>query len=182
MNCRDKISVAAIAAFLMSGAALAADEVKTAIGGGGGAAVGAAVGQTFGGKTGAIVGGALGGGAGAAVTTEGSGKTGAIVGGAVGGGAGAAVGQAVGGKTGAVVGAGVGGASGAVVGKTVGENNAQTASLKTASAPRYDDTRRVAYYDDDHDGRKGKKNHKKKDRCYEEHPGRGHAYGKYKDC
>jgi len=64
----------------------------------------------------------------------------------------------------------------------VGETNAQTTSLKTASAPRYDDTRRVAYYDDDHDGKKGKKKNKKKDRCNEEHPGRGHAYGKYKDC
>jgi hypothetical protein len=90
------------------------------------------------------------------------------------------VGQAVGGKTGAVVGAGVGGATGAVVGKSVGENNAQTAT-RTASGQRYDDYRRTGYYDDDRDGRKGKKN-KKRDRCYEDHPGRGHAYGKYKDC
>jgi hypothetical protein len=151
--------------------AMGADEMRTAIGGGAGAAAGAAVGQAMGGKTGAILGGAVGGGAGAAVTTQGSGQGGAVVGGAVGGAAGAAVGQAVGGKGGAVVGAGVGGASGAVVGKNVGENSA---------GPRRGDGYYVApvVYGDE----KKHKNKKKKNRCDEDHPGRGNAYGKYKDC
>ena len=95
------------------------------------------------------------------------------IGGGAGAAAGAAVGQAVGGKTGAVLGAGVGGASGAVVGKNVGESS--------GSARRGDVYIGAAYGDPYYDQKKHK-NKKKKNRCDEEHPGRGNAYGKYKDC
>ena len=157
-----------------------ADDAKTAVGGGVGAAAGAAIGQSVGGKSGAIVGGAVGGAAGAAVSTKGSGQTGAVVGGAVGGAAGTAAGQSVGGKTGAVVGAGVGGAAGATIGKNVGES----AKPKAANVGTTSSTGRN--FDDNDRNKSGKKHkkkkHKKEDRCHEEHPGKGHAYGKYKDC
>ena len=167
----------ALAGALFAGlvTAVIADDAKTAVGGGVGAAAGAAIGQSVGGNTGAIVGGAVGGATGAAVSTSGSGKSGAVVGGAVGGAAGAAVGQSVGGKTGAVVGAGVGGASGAVVGKSVGESDKVKSSAAGSRGKEY----RQVGDDGGHD--KPKKKHKK-NRCDEEHPGEGHAYGKYKDC
>jgi hypothetical protein len=93
----------------------AGDNVKSALGGGLGAAAGAAVGQKIGGDKGTVVGGAAGGALGAAATNQGCGRKGAIVGGAIGGGAGAAIGQQTG-RNGAIVGAGVGGAAGAAVG------------------------------------------------------------------
>lgn len=136
----------------------------TLLGGGLGAAAGAVIGQSVGGKNGAIVGGAVGGATGAAVSTKGSGQSGAMVGGAIGGGAGAAVGQSVGGSTGAIVGAGLGGAAGSSLGKGA------TQQPKAGQA---------GYYDDGHH-KHGK--HGKHSRCFDDHPGQGHAYGKYKDC
>jgi hypothetical protein len=172
------ILAGAFISFFAASASFAGD-ADTAVGGGVGAAAGAMIGQSVGGKTGAIVGGAVGGATGAAVSTSGSGQSGAVVGGAVGGAAGAAVGQAAGGKTGAVIGAGVGGASGAVIGKNVTETpKAQPAS--TGDMRREGHVLRAGYDNDDH--RKKKKKSRKKERCDEEHPGRGHAYGKYKDC
>jgi len=153
------------ATLLLAGPAVAGDG-GTLLGGGLGAAAGAVLGQSVGGKNGAIVGGAVGGATGAAVSTKGSGQSGAIVGGALGGGAGAAVGQSVGGSTGAIVGAGLGGAAGSSLGKGA------TQQVK-AGPTGY-------YYDDDGGHRHGK--HGKRNRCFDEHPGRGHAYGKYKDC
>ena len=87
-----------------------ADELRTILGGGVGAAAGTILGQSVGGRSGAVIGGALGGATGAAVTTHGHGQNGAILGGALGGAAGAAVGQSTGGRNGAVLGAGLGGA------------------------------------------------------------------------
>jgi len=136
----------------------------TLLGGGLGAAAGAVIGQSVGGKNGAIVGGAVGGATGAAVSTKGSGQSGAMVGGAIGGGAGAAVGQSMGGSTGAVLGAGLGGAAGSTLGKGV------TQQPKAGQA---------GYYDGGHH-KHGK--HGKHNRCFDDHPGQGHAYGKYKDC
>ena len=110
------------ALLLLAGAASPAwaGDGGTLLGGGLGAAAGAVIGQSVGGKNGAIVGGAVGGATGAAVSTKGSGQSGAMVGGAIGGGAGAAVGQSVGGSTGAVLGAGLGGAAGSTLGKVKG--------------------------------------------------------------
>jgi hypothetical protein len=85
----------------------------------------------------------------------------------------------MGGRTGAVVGAGVGGAAGATVGKNVGETPAPQAARGGVVSVAGQG------YDDDHRGRKDKKHKKnkhKKHRCDDEHPGKGHAYGKYKDC
>lgn len=149
------------AALLLAGTVASAHDGGTLLGGGLGAAAGAVIGQSVGGKNGAIVGGAVGGATGAAVSTKGSGQSGAMVGGAIGGGAGAAVGQSVGGSTGAVVGAGLGGAAGSSLGKGV------TQQPKAGQA---------GYYGEGHH------KHGKHNRCFEEHPGRGHAYGKYKGC
>lgn len=100
-----------------------ADELRTILGGGVGAAAGTILGQSVGGRSGAVIGGALGGATGAAVTTRGHGQNGAILGGALGGAAGAAVGQSTGGRNGAVVGAGLGGAAGATIGRSVGRDS-----------------------------------------------------------
>jgi len=149
--------------FMMSGNAMAENSnLKTAVGGGVGAAAGTAVGQAVGGNTGAIVGAAVGGGVGGAVTTKGEARTGAIIGGAAGGATGAVVGQKVGGSTGAVVGAGIGGAGGAAIGKAIAEpDNRHT------SGPVHK-TGGTAYYDNALPGKK--KRH-----------GNGHAYGHYKN-
>ena len=100
-----------------------ADDLRTILGGGVGAAAGTILGQSVGGRSGAVIGGALGGATGAAVTTRGPGQNGAVIGGAVGGAAGAAVGQSTGGRNGAVLGAGLGGAAGATIGRGVGRDN-----------------------------------------------------------
>lgn len=167
-NPRFPLRAVLLGAWLCAGATSSgwASDGGTLLGGGLGAAAGAAIGQSVGGKNGAIVGGAVGGGAGAAVTTKGSGQGGAIVGGAIGGGAGAAVGQSVGGSSGAILGAGIGGAAGATVGQGVTQ---QPRAGQMAAG----------YYPE---GRLPHGKHGKKNRCHEDHPGRGHAYGKYKDC
>ena len=100
-----------------------ADDMRTILGGGVGAAAGTILGQSVGGRSGAVIGGALGGATGAAVTTRGRGQNGAVLGGALGGAAGAAVGQSTGGRNGAVLGAGLGGAAGATIGRGVGRDN-----------------------------------------------------------
>lgn len=100
-----------------------ADDMRTILGGGVGAAAGTILGQSVGGRSGAVIGGALGGATGAAVTTRGHGQNGAVLGGALGGAAGAAVGQSTGGRNGAVLGAGLGGAAGATIGRSVGRDN-----------------------------------------------------------
>lgn len=152
-----------------------ADDGKTALGSGIGAAAGTAIGQSVSGKNGAIVGAAVGGAVGAAATTKGSG---AVVGGALGGAAGAAVGQSAGGKNGAIIGAGVGGAAGAVIGKSATETT--PAPVAAARPTNRNELRggETAYRDD---GRHGK-HHKRSKHCNDAHPGRGHAYGKYKNC
>ena len=99
-----------------------ADELRTILGGGVGAAAGTILGQSVGGRSGAVIGGALGGAAGAAVTTHGHNQNGAVLGGALGGAAGAVVGQSVGGRNGAVMGAGMGGAAGASIGRSAGHD------------------------------------------------------------
>lgn len=116
MNKRTATSFLAVALGAAVCVCWAGDTAKTALGGGLGAAAGAAVGQKIGGDKGTIIGGVAGGALGAAATSDGCGKKGAVVGGAIGGGAGAAIGQQSG-KNGAIVGAGVGGAAGAAVGK-----------------------------------------------------------------
>lgn len=155
-----------MASFMFSNYALAENStLKTAVGTGVGAAAGTAVGQAVGGNTGAIVGAAVGGGAGGAVTTKGDARTGAVIGGAVGGATGAAVGQKVGGNTGAIVGAGIGGASGGVIGKAITEPDKPRVS---SSIQKTSDVGRTAYYDKPLKHKKG-------------HPGKGHAYGHYKN-
>ncbi|HLA35887.1 MAG TPA: glycine zipper domain-containing protein, partial [Rhodocyclaceae bacterium] len=89
--------------------------------------------------------------------------------------AGAAVGQSIGGKTGAIVGAGLGGASGATVGKNIGE---PPPAVATTKAPRPDGNLKRAAYDD----KKQHRHKKHKKHCDRDHPGQGHAYGKYKHC
>lgn len=140
--------MAAVAACMMIGTA-GADELKTGVVGALGGAAGAAIGQSVGGKNGAVIGGAVGGATGAAVGNDGQGRTGAIVGGAVGGAAGAAVGQKAGGKTGAVVGAGVGAGAGSAIGEAVTKPSQPATRV---AGTRYAGERR--YYDDDEgDGR-----------------------------
>ena len=73
-----------------------ADDMRTILGGGVGAAAGTILGQSMGGRSGAVIGGALGGATGAAVTTRGRGQNGAVLGGALGGAAGATIGRGVG--------------------------------------------------------------------------------------
>lgn len=60
-------AMAGAMALFGAGSVQGADEAKTAIGGGAGAAVGAVVGQAVGGKTGAVVGAGVGGASGAVV-------------------------------------------------------------------------------------------------------------------
>jgi hypothetical protein len=167
-NCVMKLNVylALLAGFMLANHAIAENStLKTAVGGGVGAAAGTAVGQAVGGNTGAIVGAAVGGGVGGAVTTKGDARTGAIIGGAAGGATGAVVGQKVGGSTGAVVGAGIGGAGGAVIGKAIAEpdNRHVSGPIQKTSVGSS-----AAYYDNSLSGKK-------------KHPGNGHAYGHYKN-
>jgi hypothetical protein len=174
--------------------AQAGDTAKTAVGTAVGAAAGTAIGDQIGGKTGGIIGGALGGAAGGAATTKGRGseKAGAIIGGAAGGAGGAAVGYSQGGSTGGIIGAGVGGAVGGAVGKNVADKvPAPPNPLKpplpgvvVAGDGGKVVERQVRYEDDgDHRGGHGHKGkHKRGKHCDDDHPGRGNAYGKYKDC
>lgn len=135
------VSLLALTAGLLTLAPSArADDMNTVLGGGVGAAAGAVLGQSMGGRQGAVIGGALGGATGAAVTTRGSGQNGAIIGGAVGGAAGAAVGGSAGGRNGAILGAGVGGAAGATIGKGVTQH--QPGGYAEARDPRYQTTYR----------------------------------------
>ena len=155
---------AMLACCALAGAAFAGD-ATTAVGSGVGAAAGAAIGEQQGGKQGAVIGGA------------------------VGGASGAAIGHDAGGAKGAVAGAAIGGAAGGVIGKNVTQTEAanRTAGgaaitgVAVAGSRRGDRDGERRYRD--RDDRKGKK-HKGKNRkhCDDEHPGRGHAYGKYKDC
>ena len=142
-----KIPIILALLLAVSGTAMAEDSnLKTAVGGGLGAAAGTALGGILGGKNGELIGGAVGGGVGGAVSTRGEGRTGAVLGGAAGGVTGAAVGHKVGGSTGAIVGAGAGGAGGAVIGKIIAEPGA-----RERRTGYYDN----AYYDDDHEYRHG---------------------------
>ena len=127
--------LAALAVSLMASGAQAGD-VETALGGGLGAAAGAAIGQSV------------------------SKKNGAVIGGAVGGATGAAVGKSVGGSSGAVVGAGVGGATGAVVGKNISTSSGTAVgSSEAPHAPGGQVSYRGNRYDHDDDCYKWK--HKK---------------------
>ena len=168
--------LALTAGLLMLAPSARADDMNTILGGGVGAAAGAVLGQSMGGRQGAVIGGALGGATGAAVTTRGSGQNGAIIGGAVGGAAGAAVGGSAGGRNGAILGAGVGGAAGATLGKGVTQH--QPGGYAEARDPRYQATyrpepvvMRQGYdrYDYGRDDRYGhdKRHGKHKDRGYE---------------
>lgn len=170
-----------MAALLASGFAQAGDsDLKTAVGTAVGAAAGAAIGKEVGGKTGAIVGGGVGGAVGGAATTKGAGREGAIIGGAAGGATGAAVAQKSG-KS-AVAGAAIGGGAGGLIGKNVDE--ALTPKTQAvAGSTRVVERRTVVEHryreDDDRRGKRGKKRGK---HCDDDHPGRGNAYGKYKNC
>ncbi|HOF52583.1 MAG TPA: hypothetical protein PLL83_00115 [Rhodoferax sp.] len=112
-----------------------ANDIGTLLGGGVGAAAGAVLGQSVGGRQGAVIGGAIGGATGAAVSTHGRGHNGAVIGAAVGGAAGAAVGQSAGGRNGAVLGAGAGGAAGAAIGRGVVSQPHHPQPVYQASGP-----------------------------------------------
>lgn len=158
-------SVLLLSATLLSLAPTAhADDLGTLLGGGAGAAAGAVLGQSVGGKNGSILGGAIGGATGAAVSTRGSGQGGAVIGGAVGGAAGAAVGHSVGGSTGAILGAGAGGAAGASLGKSVSQRQGPYADGR---GPRYEASYRKHGHREDRD-------HWRDDRGHD----RGHHYGR----
>ena len=151
-----------------------ADDLRTILGGGVGAAAGSILGQSVGGRNGAVIGGALGGATGAAVTTRGHGQNGAILGGALGGATGAVVGQSVGGRNGAVVGAGMGGAAGATIGRNVGRDNYyQQADYR----PEHGHRDRGGY--DRWDNRREYARNNWRDERYGHHD-RGHHYGHYK--
>jgi hypothetical protein len=188
MNHKSINLLAALVLLSTTVAALAGD-ATTAVGTAIGAAAGAAIGEQSHGRQGAVLGGAVGGAVGAAVSTKGSGKTGAVLGGAAGGAAGAAVGYNVGGTSGAVLGAGVGAAGGAVIGKNVTENDrVKNAPVGTASAVFVGGSESRKAGERHRDGGNGKQSANnsrksgKKKNCGDDHPGRGHAYGKYKDC
>ncbi|HET6718581.1 MAG TPA: hypothetical protein VFH22_02970, partial [Rhodocyclaceae bacterium] len=89
----------------------------------------------------------------------------------------------------AVAGAAIGGGAGGLIGKNVDEAlTPQAAVGGSAGTTRVverreyrDDDRRRDYRDDDRDHRH--KKHKKHGKhCDDDHPGRGNANGKYKDC
>ena len=166
-----------LAAALVAGSLLAApvahaDDLTPLLGGGVGAAAGAVLGQSVGGKNGAVIGGALGGAAGAAVTNHGRNQNGAVIGGAVGGAAGAAVGQSVGGRSGAVVGAGLGGAAGTGIARNMGGREPQRYDIRGRGHDDYG--YRTSYRGDDEHYRHGwEREHR--------HHGRGHGYARGHD-
>ncbi|CAM8671803.1 hypothetical protein MCEMSHM24_01996 [Comamonadaceae bacterium] len=144
------------------------------LGGGAGAAAGAVLGQSVGGKNGAVIGGAIGGATGAAVTSPGRNQSGAMIGGAVGGAAGAAVGQSVGGRSGAVVGAGIGGAAGTGIAR--GMNDHAQAERYAHGGPRHPGYQ-TGYRDDDRGYRKGLGHHKP----HHGHRGKGRGHDRFRD-
>jgi hypothetical protein len=111
---------------------------REALGAGGGALAGAAVGMAVAGPPGALVGGAIGatGGALAGEASEGDDEAGSGAGGLAGGLAGAAAGAVVAGPPGAVVGGAVGAAGGAGIGDQAEEEAEESAPKNVAEAPR----------------------------------------------